>query len=101
MGSRAGLPGPGTAMGGSAPSAGAAGAPLPPGITPPPQQPAGQAAKRAMEAAFKTAEEFDKLLMVTNDATTQPYSGGGRHLTFQYSSILQAMEAPPPPDEPH
>lgn len=90
---------PWSPMGGTPPPAGASGAPLPPGITPPPAQPAGAAAKRAMEAAFKTAEEFDKLLMVTNDATTQPYSGGGRHLTFQYSGILQAMESPPAPEE--
>lgn len=89
---------PWTPMGGSPPSGGAAGAPLPPGIAQPPQAPSS-AAKRAMEAAFNTAEEFDKLLMVTTDATTLPYSGGGRHLTFQYSGILQAMESPPPPEE--
>src|SRR5260221_5904592 len=52
-----------------------------------------------MEAAFKTTEQFDKLLMVTNDGTTQPYSGGGRHLAFQYAGILQAMEAPLPPEQ--
>ena len=50
---------PWTPMGGSPPSAGAAGAPLPPGIAQPPQAPS-TGAKRAMEAAFKTAEEFDK-----------------------------------------
>src|SRR5260221_14244537 len=61
---------PWTPMSGTPTPAGAVGAPLPPGITQPPAQPAGTAAKRAMEAAFKTAEQFDKLLMVTNDGTT-------------------------------
>jgi hypothetical protein len=38
--------------------------------------------------------------MVTDDGTTQWYGGGGRHLSFQYAGILQAMEAPPAPDRP-
>jgi hypothetical protein len=86
---------PWSPMGGSGtPSAGA---PPLPGSTAP-AEPAGAAAKRAMEAAFKTADKFDKLLMVTDDATTQSYSGGGRHLNFQYAGILQAMEAAPVPE---
>ena len=44
---------PWTPMGGSPPSAGAAGAPLPPGIAQPPQAPS-TGAKRAMEAAFRS-----------------------------------------------
>src|SRR5262245_8067005 len=92
---------PWTPLGSSTPSsAGAAGAPLPPGIPQPPQpQSVGEATKRAMAAAFNTAEEFDKLLMVTNDSTTQPYSGGGRRLSVQYPGILGAMEAPPAPEQ--
>lgn len=62
-----------------------------------PGEPASAIARRAYEAAFKTFTMFDKLLLVTNDGTTQFYSGGGRHLSFQYDMILGAMEAKAPP----
>lgn len=53
--------------------------------------------RRAYEAAFKTFNFFDKLLMVTDDGTTQYYSGGGRHAAFQYENILRSMTAKPAP----
>jgi hypothetical protein len=56
--------------------------------------------RRAMAAAQRTAAHFDRLLMVTDDGTTQWYGGGDRHLSVQYQAILEAMEAPPVPDRP-
>ena len=88
---------PWSPMGGSPAPAGPSLAP--PGISVPAAPPNANA-KRAIEAAFKTAEKFDRLLMVTNDGTTQPYAGGGRHLSFQYTGILQALEAPPAAERP-
>lgn len=65
-----------------------------------PGEPTSVIARRAYEAAFKTFSMFDKLLLVTNDGTTQFYSGGGRHLSFQYNMILDAMTAKTPPPRP-
>jgi hypothetical protein len=91
---------PWSPLGGSGAGAAAApGTPPPAGATTP-GEPASVIARRAMQAAFNTAAQFDKLLMVTNDGTTEAYSGGGRHLSVQYAGVLQAMEAPPVPDRP-
>jgi hypothetical protein len=35
--------------------------------------------------------------MVTNDGTTQYYSGGGKHVRFQYQNILDSFTAKPAP----
>lgn len=58
------------------------------------------AARRAQQAAFNACQLVDAMMVVTNDGTLETYSGGGRHLTFAYKSILDAMEAPPPPPRP-
>jgi len=76
-----------------------------PGPQPPPGDPAAAAAeaqakaaaqastRRAINAAFKTEQLVNTMLVVTNDGTLETYSGGGRHLDFAYHEILQAMEA--------
>jgi hypothetical protein len=55
----------------------------------------------ALEAAFKTSQLCNVMLQVTDDGSYQQYPVG-RHLEFQYSGILSAMQPlpvpPPPPD---
>ncbi len=85
---------PWSPIGGTPPASGTPGPASPASAT----TPANEAVKRAMEATFRTGEKFDKLLMVTNDGTTQSYAGGGRHLGVQYDGLLAAMEPCPPPE---
>lgn len=54
------------------------------------------ASKHAMQVAFNTSQLADTMLQVTTDGSYLEYPTG-RHLSFAYSSILQAMEAPAPP----
>lgn len=55
----------------------------------------------ALEAAFKTSQLCNVMLQVTDDGSYEQYPVG-RHLEFQYSGILSAMQPlpvpPPPPD---
>jgi hypothetical protein len=51
---------------------------------------------RSIWAAFNTTQIVDTLSMVTDDSTLAAYAAG-RHLSFVYPGILQAMEAVPPP----
>src|SRR5262245_44203169 len=48
---------------------------------------AATAARRALEAAFKTTQLVDTMLIVTNDGTMETWGGGGRHLSFVYKGI--------------
>lgn len=66
----------------------------------PPAPTAGENARRAVQATMKTEALVDTMLVITDDGTLQTYSGGGRHLGFAYKSILDSMEAPPPPERP-
>jgi len=56
---------------------------------------------RALEAAFKTSQLCNVMLQVTDDGSYLQYPVG-RHLEFQYSGIVSAMQPlpvpPPPPD---
>jgi hypothetical protein len=56
---------------------------------------------RSLEAAFKTSQLCNVMLQVTNDGSYLQYPVG-RHLEFQYSGIVSAMQPlpvpPPPPD---
>lgn len=56
---------------------------------------------RALEAAFKTSQLCNIMLQVTDDGSYLQYPVG-RHLEFQYSGIVGAMQPlpvpPPPPD---
>lgn len=56
---------------------------------------------RSLEAAFKTSQLCNVMLQVTDDGSYLQYPIG-RHLEFQYSGIVSAMQplpvAPPPPD---
>jgi hypothetical protein len=56
---------------------------------------------RSLEAAFKTSQLCNIMLQVTNDGSYLQYPVG-RHLEFQYSGIVSAMQPkavpPPPPD---
>ena len=56
---------------------------------------------RALEAAFKTSQLCNIMLQVTDDGSYLQYPVG-RHLEFQYSGIVSAMQPlpvpPPPPD---
>jgi hypothetical protein len=54
------------------------------------------ASRHAMEVAFNTSQLADTMLQVTTDGSYLEYPTG-RHLSFAYSSILQAMEAPAAP----
>ena len=56
--------------------------------------------KRAIDAAFKTSQLVDRLLMVTEDETMREYPGGGRKISFAYESIINGMQAPPAPPMP-
>ncbi len=55
----------------------------------------------ALEAAFKTSQLCNVMLQVTDDGSFLQYPVG-RHLEFQYSGIVSAMQPlpvpPPPPD---
>ncbi len=54
---------------------------------------------RALEAAFKTSQLCNIMLQVTDDGSYLQYPIG-RHLEFQYSGIVSAMQplpVPPPP----
>jgi len=68
--------------------------------TAPPGPNAAELVRRGVMASINTEALVDTMLVVTNDGTLQTYSGGGRHLGFAYSSILQAMEAPAAPPRP-
>ncbi|HEX5712274.1 MAG TPA: hypothetical protein VFX85_03050 [Solirubrobacterales bacterium] len=68
--------------------------------TAPPGANVADAVRRGVQASMNTEAIVDTMLVVTNDGTLQTYSGGGRHLGFAYSSILQAMEAEPAPPRP-
>jgi len=57
---------------------------------------AAAATKHAMQVAYNTSQLADAMLQVTTDGSYLEYPTG-RHLSFNYASILQAMEAPPPP----
>jgi hypothetical protein len=90
-----------TPMGGTPPNA-AAGA-VPPATTPVASgansasaTAAASATKEAMKKAFNTAQLADTMLQITTDGTYREYPTG-RHLSFAYGEILQAMEAPAPP----
>src|SRR5271169_653409 len=56
---------------------------------------------RSLEAAFKTSQLCNIMLQVTDDGSYLQYPVG-RHLDFQYSGIVSAMQPqpvpPPPPD---
>lgn len=56
---------------------------------------------RSLEAAFKTSQLCNIMLQVTDDGSYLQYPVG-RHLEFQYSGIVSAMQPlpvpPPPPD---
>ncbi|MDN7177204.1 hypothetical protein M0D69_04100 [Caballeronia sp. SEWSISQ10-4 2] len=56
-----------------------------------------QNVKRAMQATYNTEQLVNTMLIVTDNGTLETYSGGGRHLSFAYKEILDAMEAPPAP----
>ncbi|MGT2477599.1 hypothetical protein [Paraburkholderia terrae] len=58
---------------------------------------AAENVKRAMNATFNTEQLVNTMLLVTDNGTFETYSGGGRHLSFAYGEILNAMEAPPAP----
>lgn len=79
-------------------SAPAVSGPPPAGGTAPPPANPSEETKRAMRAASNTATLFDTLLMITDDSTMMTYGGGGRHLSFAYPGILQAMECAPLPE---
>lgn len=71
----------------------------PPGGTPG-TPPTDTGVKRALYAAWRSAELANGMLMVTNDGTYEPYRSG-RHLDFAYNGILSAMQpAPAPPIDP-
>jgi hypothetical protein len=69
-------------------------------VTTPPGANVAEVMRRGVQATINTEAVVDTMLVVTDDGTLQTYSGGGRHLGFAYSSILQAMEALPVPDRP-
>jgi hypothetical protein len=56
---------------------------------------------RSLQAAFKTSQLCNVMLQVTDDGSYLQYPVG-RHLEFQYSGIVSAMQPkqvdPPPPD---
>jgi hypothetical protein len=70
--------------------------PAPGTPAPPPAPPSDVNLKKALWAAWRTAELANATLMVTNDGSYEPYRSG-RHLDFQYTAILEAMQAAPPP----
>jgi hypothetical protein len=77
-------------------------APPPPAGTPAPPlaPPSDVNLKKALWAAWRTSELANAMLMVTNDGSYEPYRSG-RHLDFQYTGILEAMQpTPPPPIDP-
>lgn len=53
--------------------------------------------RKAMDAAFKTAQLVDRMIMVTKDDSMREYPGGGKHISFAYENIINGMQAPPPP----
>lgn len=52
--------------------------------------------RRAIEAAFKTSQLVDTMLMVTNDDSYLQYPTG-RHVSFAYENIINGMQATPTP----
>jgi hypothetical protein len=90
---------------GGSPAPASAGAPPPPGdvqatVAAAQAKAAAQAnTQRAMQAGFNVEQLVDTMLVVTNDGTYETYGGGSRHLAFEYHEILQAMSAPPPPEQ--
>lgn len=66
-----------------------------PPATPPPADPSKS--KRAMEAAFKSAQLVDHMIMVTDDDAYLEYPAGGRHLSFAYDGVVHGMQALPTP----
>ena len=92
---------PWTPLGGAGPSSAPppAGAPTPVTATTPPAKAPKDPVGRAMWAAFNTTQMVDTLSMVTDDSTMAAYAGG-RHLSFVYPGLLQAMEAVQPPPRP-
>lgn len=54
--------------------------------------------QRAMEAAFKTSQLLDRMIMVTNDESFLEYPAGGRHISFAYEAIINGMQSKPMPD---
>lgn len=70
---------------------GAAGGGTPPRPAPDPKF------RKAMEAAFKSAQLVDHMIMVTDDDAYLEYPAGGRHLSFAYDGIVHGMQALPTP----
>jgi hypothetical protein len=62
------------------------------GTATPPDPSRGEAVKRGVQATMNTEALVDTMLVITDDGTLQTYTGGGRHLSFAYKSILDAME---------
>ncbi len=51
----------------------------------------------AIHAAFMTTQLVDNMIMVTDDDSWLEYKGGGRHISFAYDGIINAMQPTPMP----